>query len=89
MVHEDPGRVVVSIETDTDIGGCPSCGVVAVGHGRRVHTVADAPFFGASTLLAWRKRIWRGVNGSGGAPNRPARWARSANTMRSSRRGRS
>jgi transposase len=39
--------------------GCPECGVVAVGHGRRVHTIADAPCFGVAVRLLWRKRIWR------------------------------
>jgi transposase len=54
-------RLVVTVETDADIGGCPSCGVVAVGHGRRVHVAADAPCFGAVTVIRWRKRVWRCV----------------------------
>src|SRR5699024_3468543 len=32
--------------------------VVAVSHGRRVHTVIDAPCFGRPVLLRWRKRTW-------------------------------
>jgi transposase len=52
-------RLVVTIESDADIGGCPGCGVVAVGHGRRIHTVADAPCFGTTVRLRWAKRIWR------------------------------
>jgi transposase len=50
---------VVTVETDADVGGCPSCGVVAVGHGRRIHAAADAPCFGATTVVRWRKRVWR------------------------------
>ena len=52
-------RFVITVETEDDVGGCPDCGVVAVGHGRRVHTLADAPCFGVPVLLHWRKRLWR------------------------------
>lgn len=58
-VTDEAGRLVVTVETDADIGGCPDCGVVAVGHGRRVHEAADAPCFAATTIVRWRKRIWR------------------------------
>jgi transposase len=59
-VHVDElDRLVVTVESDEDVGGCPSCGVVATGHGRRVHEAADAPCFGAVTVVRWRKRIWR------------------------------
>jgi transposase len=54
-------RLVVTVETDADVGGCPSCGVLALGHGRRVHVAADAPCFGAVTVIRWRKRVWRCV----------------------------
>jgi transposase len=57
--QSEPGRLVVTIESDADVGGCPTCGVVAVGHGRRDHLAADAPCFGAITQVRWRKRIWR------------------------------
>jgi len=33
--------------------------VVAVGQGRREHTVHDAPCFTVPTVVVWRKRIWR------------------------------
>jgi transposase len=29
------------------------------GHGRRLHRAHGAPAFGASALVAWRKRVWR------------------------------
>jgi transposase len=58
VVH-DADRLVVTVESDQDVGGCPACGVVAVGHGRRVHELADAPCFRTPVRLRWVKRIWR------------------------------
>ncbi len=58
-VHREPDPLVLTVESDADVGGCPSCGVVAVEHGRRVHEAADAPCFGVATRVRWRKRIWR------------------------------
>jgi transposase len=59
-VHVDgDGRLVLTVETDQTVAGCPSCGVVAVGHGRREHRVHDAPCLTAATVLRWRKRVWR------------------------------
>ena len=56
---DDRQRLVLTIETDRLEHGCPACGVLAVGHGRRVHLVHDAPCFGRVTLVRWLKRIWR------------------------------
>jgi len=53
------GRLVLTIETGQTPTGCPTCGVVAVGHGRREHRAHDAPCFGTPTVLVWRKRVWR------------------------------
>ena len=53
------GRLVLKVETDQILAGCPTCGVVAVGHGRRQHRVHDAPCFGVVTVLEWAKRVWR------------------------------
>ena len=58
-VLHDRARTIVTVETDQVLTGCPACGVVAVGHGRRVHRLADAPAFGTPVVVAWRKRIWR------------------------------
>jgi transposase len=58
-VERQPERLVLTVETDADVGGCPACGVVAVGHGRRVHEAGDAPCFGTPTRVRWRKRLWR------------------------------
>ena len=52
-------RLVLTVESDADLVGCPACGVLAVGHGRREHRAADAPCFGVSTTVIWRKRVWR------------------------------
>jgi transposase len=35
-------KLVITVETDADVTGCPTCGVVAVGHGRRRTESADA-----------------------------------------------
>jgi transposase len=47
------------IETTTDRVGCPSCGVRAVGHGRRRVQVRDLSIAGRPVRLVWAKRIWR------------------------------
>ena len=52
-------KLVITVETDADVAGCPRCGVVAAGHGRRRVRAADAPCFGVPVLLIWLKRLWR------------------------------
>jgi hypothetical protein len=56
---ERPRRAGGDGRADQSLAGCPTCGVVAVGHGRRAHVAADAPCFGAPVRLLWHKRIWR------------------------------
>ncbi|MDQ0078480.1 helix-turn-helix domain-containing protein [Arthrobacter oryzae] len=46
-VAETTKALVLRVETGEDITGCPECGVVAVGHGRRL------------VRLLWAKRLWR------------------------------
>jgi transposase len=59
-VARDKGsRLPLTVETDVSVAGCPGCGVVATGHGRRVHRAHDAPCFAASAVVVWRKRVWR------------------------------
>lgn len=53
------GLVVLDVESDADLTGCPDRGVVAVGHGRHVQALHDAPPFGTPVRVRWRKRIWR------------------------------
>lgn len=38
--------------------GCPECGAVATGHGRRRCMVRDLPISGRPTVLCWSKRLW-------------------------------
>jgi transposase len=55
----EDGLLVCDVESDQTLTGCPQCGVVAVGHGRRVQVLHDAPCFGRPVLVRWFKRIWR------------------------------
>ena len=52
-------KLVITVETDAEVTGCPVCGVVPVGHGRRRVRAADAPCFGLPVLIVWLKRVWR------------------------------
>jgi excisionase family DNA binding protein len=52
-------RLVLTIESGQLEAACPACGVLAVGHGRRVRILHDAPFFGRVTVLRWLVRMWR------------------------------
>lgn len=58
-VEREPSRFVLTVETDADVGGCPSCGVAAVGHGRRRRTVADLQCFGVPARVVGLARWWR------------------------------
>jgi transposase len=49
---------VVSHSTET---GCPGCGVIAVGHGRRLRRLHDILAFGAPVEFVWRQRRYRCV----------------------------
>src|SRR5215210_5501069 len=55
----DEQQLVLTVESDQLEHGCPSCGVLAIGHGRRVHVVHDAPCFGRVSMVRWLKRVWR------------------------------
>ena len=57
--HDEQQRLVLTVESDATESACPRCGVLAVGHGRRVRILHDAPCFGRVTLLRWLVRIWR------------------------------
>jgi len=52
-------RLVLTIESGQLETACPACGVMAVGHGRQVRILHDAPSFARITLLRWLVRIWR------------------------------
>ena len=56
--RDDGGGLTVSVESAPAPMGCPSCGVVAHGHGRAEVVVVDAPSFGRPVRVRWRKRRW-------------------------------
>jgi transposase len=56
---DDRSRLVLTVESGRLEHGCPSCGVLAVGHGRRVRLLHDVPCLGRVTLVRWLVRIWR------------------------------
>ena len=59
-VERAEGRLRVQVESrPPTVMGCPSCGVVAHGHGRQLVELIDAPCFTAPVRLLWRKRRWR------------------------------
>jgi transposase len=59
VTSRDDEPVVLDVESDQGVAGCPDCGVVAIGHGRRVQVLHDAPCFGRPVRVRWFKRIWR------------------------------
>lgn len=58
-VQQGHRTLVITVETDAEVAGCPSCGVVPISHGRRRVRAADAPCFGMPVQLVWLKRVWR------------------------------
>ncbi|NVN00100.1 hypothetical protein G6035_15705 [Arthrobacter sp. SDTb3-6] len=58
-VNETATGLSLHVETDQILAGCPACGVVAVGHGRRKVWLHDTPISGRPVRLLWAKRLWR------------------------------
>lgn len=52
-------RLVLTVETHPGPVGCPGCGVLATGAGRRVRRLHDIPAFGVPVVLVWRSRRHR------------------------------
>ena len=48
----------VRVESPPGLMGCPTCGVVALSHGRREVQLIDAPCFGRPVTVVWWKRTW-------------------------------
>ena len=48
----------VRVESPPGLMGCPSCGVVALSHGRRGVELIDAPCFARPVRIVWWKRTW-------------------------------
>ncbi|MGL5810260.1 MAG: ISL3 family transposase [Nocardioides sp.] len=59
-VERDEGEesLLVTVESEPGVMGCPTCGVVAHGHGRVEVTLVDAPWAGRPVRVVWRKRRW-------------------------------
>ena len=51
-------RLRVTVESAPTPMGCPTCGVLAHGHGRVVVRLVDAPAMGHPVTILWRKRRW-------------------------------
>jgi transposase len=52
------GALTVTVESEPEVMGCPTCGVVAHGHGRVLVRLVDAPWAGRPVTIVWRKRRW-------------------------------
>lgn len=55
---EGDGSLTVTVESEPQVMGCPTCGVVAHGHGRVNVVLIDAPWAGRPVRVVWRKRRW-------------------------------
>ena len=67
-VSQTPTGLIIDVETDQTLAGCPACGEVVVGHGRRRIRLNDIPCFGRPVRLIWAKRIWRHHDEHGPSP---------------------
>jgi transposase len=57
-VERGPTGMAVTVSTPWQMMGCPRCGVVAVGRGRRVRALHDVPGV-VPVTFRWRQRTWR------------------------------
>lgn len=57
-VERDDDVMIVTVSTPATATGCPGCGVLAVGRGRRRRVLHDVP--GVTRVrVIWRQRVWR------------------------------
>ena len=56
--RDDGGGLTVTVESEPTLMGCPTCGVLAHGHGRVLVRLVDAPSAGRPVTVLWRKRRW-------------------------------
>ena len=54
--REDACRLVITVESEPTVMGCPACEVVAHGHGRAEVRLVDVPAMGRPVRIVWRKR---------------------------------
>jgi transposase len=58
-VERGPRSFTLVVETVPSLVGCPGCGVLATGHGRRKVLLHDLPCAGVPVRVVWRKRVHR------------------------------
>src|ERR671911_275456 len=59
LLDDTSGEWWLAVETTEDRTWCGSCGVRAIGHGRRRVVVRDLPMADRPVVLVWAKRLWR------------------------------
>jgi transposase len=59
LLDDSSGEWWLAVETSEDRAWCETCGVRAVGHGRRRVAVRDLPLADRPVVLVWAKRLWR------------------------------
>ncbi|WP_454131156.1 helix-turn-helix domain-containing protein [Microbacterium lacticum] len=57
-VDRRDGLLIVTVSSPAAPTGCPSCGVVATGRGRRRRVLHDVPGV-MRVRIVWRQRVWR------------------------------
>lgn len=57
-VERSDGLVVVTVSSVASPMGCPACGVIALGRGRRRRVLHDVPAR-TRVRIVWRQRVWR------------------------------
>ncbi|GIG30839.1 ISL3 family transposase [Cellulomonas marina] len=57
-VERSPTLLTVTVSSPPGLMGCPRCGVVAVGRGRKIRVLHDVPGE-VPVVLRWRQRTWR------------------------------
>jgi len=60
-VERDNEVMVVTVSTPPQPVGCPACGVIATGRGRRPRVLHDVPGVTRVRVL-WRQRVWRCID---------------------------
>jgi transposase len=59
VLEQSTGEWWLAVETTEHRAWCETCGVRAVGHGRRRVVVRDLPLADRPVVLVWVKRLWR------------------------------
>jgi transposase len=59
LLDDETGEWWLAVETTETRAWCPTCGIRAVGHGRRQVKVRDLPMADRPVVLVWAKRLWR------------------------------